>query len=684
MTNEKQEQGDQAIKAAPEKQTIQTADAHGARNAAASDVKAVQALNLNAHSGSAGGDQLESIQIVALDAGGKQRVVAERPKEAKQEPEITTDLLRERAKQPDIWAQKFVDEIEKAEKLPAPYRDGHIARILKNAEAVYNPKGSAHKAEQEQQQELLDTGTLLAVEAKNNPAAEPVKLLKEWVEKLPQSPQKESFRQEVRLQAADLSPEMKARMEHMESIRRKIDEAGLEEGGVHQAITHDMASRVKLEGMVRHNQPLENTVDGWLEAGRRISDLPLDKQLEVIGSGLMAGYKQYQTDERERYWGRIIGTTEGLGAVAVNLATIAEFTCDCIAGNKERAAVRGEEFGKAIGETIVSGIKLFQDADAYLFKVGFDGDYGRPFKDLANLGMALNDRWSQLPPREQERVKYKLITEMAADGLIGAGGAKAIGKAKVFTEVLDAIALEAKTTTKATIEGSKRAARAISNAVDNLTQPVVEIPGVGKVKYPRDFGKPADKPLTHVLMSQADDLGGASRPGRLLVNGKDGSLIKFEKLKHLEISETVGEASNSHWTGANFLTGWKVEGTLKGKFMAAGESLPSNFPVVDGWFASKGRLTSIKSIDLKAATYQDMEALEARLGDYVRQLESFEGNMQPIQGIKIRPERINEKVLHLGVPDGSITEAQKAIIQRLAKELEKQGSDIKIKVTALR
>lgn len=682
MTNEKQEQGDQAIKAAPEKHNIQTADAHGARNAGASDVKAVQALNLNAHSGSAGGDQLESIQIIALDAGGKQKVLAERPKEAKHEPEITTDFLRERAKQPDIWAQKFVDEIDKAEKLPAPYRDGHIAKILKNAEAVYNPKGSAHKAEYDL--DLLDTGTLLAVEAKTNPAAEPVKLLKEWVEKQPQSPQKESFRQEVRQQAADLSPEMKARMEHMESIRRKIDEAGLEEGGVHQAITPEMASRVKLEGMVRHDQPLENTTNGWLEAGRRISELPLDKQLEVIGSGLMAGYEQYQTDERERTWGRIVGTTEGLGAVAVNLATIAEFTCDCIAGNKKRAAERGEEFGKAIGETVVSGIKLFQDADAYLFKVGFDGDYGRPFKDLAHLGMALNDRWSHLPPREQERVKYKLITEMAADGLIGAGGAKAIGKAKVFTEVLDAIALEAKTATKATTKGIKRAAKALGDAVDNLTQPEVEIAGVGKVKYPRDFGKPADKPLTHVLMSQTDDLGGAARPGRLLINGKDGSLIKFEKLKHLEISETVGDASNTHWTGANFITGWKVEGTLKDKFMAAGEALPSNFPVVDGWSYNNGLVTSIKSMDLRAKTYQNMEDFESTLRNYVRQVETYDGTDDAIQGIQIVSERIKAKKLHLGIPEGSITADQKKVIEKLAKELESKGSDTSIRITALK
>jgi len=619
---EQKEQGDRRLQAVPEVKPLQQADAQAARNAGASDVQAVQALNPNRHNGSAGGDQELSFELIAYGNEGFGKVVAARQQER----------LNARSDQSD----------------------------------------------------LMDTGTILAAEAKTNPAAEPVKLFKEWLNKQPESPQKEALAQEVRQQASDLSPEMKARMEHLAAIRRKIDEAGLEEGGIHQAITPEMASRTKLEGQVRHDQPLENTADGWLEAGRRISELPIDKQLQVIGSGLMAGYQQYQADERERTWGRIIGTTEGLGAVAVNLATIAEFTCDCIAGNKERAAERGGKFGEAVGQTLVSGVKLFQDADAYLFKVGVDGDYGRPFRDLVTVGVALNDRWAQLPPREQERVKYKLITEMAADGLIGAGGAKAIGKAKVFTEVLDAIALEAKTTTRATIEGGKRAARAVGSAIDNLTQPEVEIPGVGKVKYPRDFGKPADKPLIHVLMSQADDLSGASRPGRLLVNGKDGALIKFEKLKHLEISETVGDASNSHWTGANFLTGWKVEGTLKDKFMAVGESLPSNFPVVDGWFASKGRLTSIKSIDLKAATYQDMEALEARLGDYVRQLESFEGNIQPIQGIKIRPERVNEKVLHLGVPDGSITEAQKAVIQRLARELEKQSSDIKIKVTALR
>ena len=623
MSNaEQKEQGDRRLQAVPEVKPLQQADAQAARNAGASDVQAVQALNPNRHSGSAGGDQELSFELIAYGNEGFGKVVAARQQER----------LNARSDQSD----------------------------------------------------LMDTGTMLAVEAKTNPAAEPVKLFKEWLNKQPESPQKEALEQEVRQQAADLSPEMKARMEHLAAIRRKIDAAGLDEGGVHQAITPEMAGRTKLEGQVRHDQPLENTTDGWLEAGRRISELPIDKQLQVIGSGLMAGYQQYQADERERTWGQIIGTTEGLGAVAVNLATIAEFTCDCIAGNKERAAERGGKFGEAVGQTLVSGIKLFQDADAYLFKVGFDGDYGRPFRDLVTVGAALNDRWAQLPPREQERVKYKLITEMAADGLIGAGGAKAIGKAKVFTEVLDAIALEAKTTTRATIEGGKRTARAVGSAIDNLTQPEVEIPGVGKVKYPRDFGKPADKPLTHVLMSQADDLGGASRPGRLLVNGKDGALIKFENLKHLEISETVGDVSNTHWTGANFLTGWKVEGTLKDKFMAAGEALRSNFPVIDGWSYKDGLVTSIKSIDLRATTYQKMDDLERTLRTYLTQIETYDGVVDLVDDIIIPQERIRGKCLHLGIPDGSITPEQKAILEKLARELESSGSDTMIKVTALR
>jgi hypothetical protein len=636
---EQKEQGDRRLQAVPEVKPLQQADAQAARNAGASDVQAIQALNPNRHSGSAGGDQELSFELIAYGNEGFGKVVAARQQER----------LNARSDQSD----------------------------------------------------LMDTGTMLAVEAKTNPAAEPVKLFKEWLNKQPESPQKEALAQEVRQQASDLSPEMKARMEHLAAIRRKIDEAGLEEGGIHQAITPEMASRTKLEGQVRHDQPLENTADGWLEAGRRISELPIDKQLQVIGSGLMAGYQQYQADERERTWGRIIGTTEGLGAVAVNLATIAEFTCDCIAGNKERAAERGGKFGEAVGQTIVSGVKLFQDADAYLFKVGFDGDYARPFRDLVTVGAALNDRWAQLPPREQERVKYKLITEMAADGLIGAGGAKAIGKAKVFTEVLDAIAIEAKAAggavkgvgsqVVADLKGMRQdvaahgqhVTRYIQELLKDFTAPEMAIPGGGKVKFTRDLGRPADKPITNVLMSQADDLGGS---GRLVSKGVDaaGKALKFSDESGIKLNQArLGQ--DNLWAQTPVTRGLDVH-------VGLGENLPANTKTIDRIHVKDGIATSIKSIEPRDVSYQQTGAFESKLRGYVHELEIYKGRLTKAgRGLQIQEDEIDEKVLHIGIPDGAISTRQVASLESIGKAVMEYNATkpfdkapIRIEVTILK
>ncbi len=639
MSNaEQKEQGDRRLQAVPEVKPLQQADAQGARNAGASDVQAVQALNPNRHNGSAGGDQDLSFELIAYGNEGFGKVVA--------------------ARQP--------------ERLNA----------------------------RSDQKDQMDTGTMLAAEAKTNPAAEPVKLFKEWLNKQPESPQKEAFRQEVRQQAADLSPEMKARMEHLEAIRRKIDEAGLEEGGIHQAITPEMASRTKLEGQVRHDQPLENTVDGWLQAGLRISELPIDKQLQVVGSGLMAGYQQYQTDEGERTWGRIIGTTEGLGAVAVNLATIAEFTCDCIAGNKERAAERGGKFGEAVGQTLVSGVKLFQDADAYLFKVGFDGDYGRPFKDLAHLGMALNDRWSQLPPREQERIKYKLITEMAADGLIGAGGAKAIGKAKVFTEVLDAIAIEAKAAggavkgvgsqVVADLKGMRQdvaahgqhVTRYIQELLKDFTAPEMAISGGGKIKFTRDLGRPADKPITNVLMSQADDLGGS---GRLVSKGVDaaGKTLRFSEESGIEVGD-LRLGQDKVWEQGIFPRGNDVHVVL-------GENLPAGTKTIDRVVFRDGIAEGQKSIDLTADSYAFPNRLESKLRGYVHDMELYKGQKRFRMSFRMQQQEIEQKILHIGIKNGSITEPQKEVFEKIGKQIQQYNADlpvgkapIKLKVTVVK
>lgn len=547
---EQQEQGERAIMKPVEAKALQAADAQSAKMAGAADIQAAQALNPDRHSGSAGGDQNQSIEIVAMGKDGRQQVLAARPKEQKQEPPLTPEYLRERAKQDDIWAKKFVADIDQAQKLPSPYRDGHIAKVLKDAEAVYRPTGQAQKPQLQPDQ--FNTEEMLAQASEKSPAAQAVSLFKQWVEKQPDSPQKEAFRQEVRQQAADLSPEMKDKMEQRAKLWQKVEAAGLDEGGTHKAIRPELANN--LTGRVEHNQPLENTADGWLVAGQAIARLPIEKQAEVIGAGLKAGTEQYQQEERERAIGRLIGSVQGGGQVSVNLAVIAEFSADVVCGNKERAMERGDKFGEAVGQTIVSGVGLFKDADQYLFNVGYSGDYGKPFKDVAELAAGLNDRWSQLPPREQERIKYKFITEMVADGVIAGGGAKAIGKAKEFTEVLDAVAEQAaehaiKHGGKA-LEASKKAASTIAGAIDDLMSPEMALSGGGKMKFPRDFGKPADKPITQMEMSKSKDLPGGASPEQPN-NVKSGKHEKPDEVRDEALDNPEGLAKLAKKFGIN-------------------------------------------------------------------------------------------------------------------------------------
>lgn len=191
-SRESEEKGDQRLTVSPEATAMRTPDAQAARVAGVSDVNAAQDLNPNKHNGSAGGDQLESIQIIALDEGGKKKVVAERQKEAKQQPEKPQDT-----------------------------------------------------------QDQMDTGTLLALEVNRNPAVVPVQNLHTWAKQLPEGPDKDRYSQLVREQMADLSPEDKARASRQAHINQHIKAARLDEGGIHEAIIPD---KLILQGQAKYQE----------------------------------------------------------------------------------------------------------------------------------------------------------------------------------------------------------------------------------------------------------------------------------------------------------------------------------------------------------------------------------------------------------------------------------------------
>jgi hypothetical protein len=116
--------------------------------------------------------------------------------------------------------------------------------------------------------------------------------------------------------------------------------------------------------------------------------------------------------------------------------------------------------------------------------------------------------------------------------------------------------------------------------------------------------------------------------------------------------------------------GWAARGMYFSEQLGA--NLPGTFPVVDSWLG--GVITSIKSIDLKAATYQSEVRLTYRLNDYINRLALFHGASLGIW--RIESTAIEGRVLSVVVPKGSMTTAQKAAIEAARLRAQAFGIDL--------
>lgn len=546
----------------------------------------------------------------------------------------------------------FVDSPDKRSfELLVAIKDGKEETIDKNS-----PKAEAKIKTQKQtkHEQLSQSAILMAIEAEKNPAMEAVALGRKHADSLPDDhPQKKPLTNLSRELAAEHSPKMKAHYEHEQY-----------QGGTHKAIRPEQ---------------LTNTPEGWLAAAQKLSQLPIDRQLQVIGSGLMAGIEQYQHEEREKNLGHLIGTVQGTGEVLQGLAKIADFGAACILGNNERAGKMGEEFGTALGQTIVGGVRLFQAADQYLYEIGYTGDYAKPFQDITAAGQKLDEHWSQLPPREQERVKAKLITEMLESGALGAGGASAVQKASKFTDVLDALAVEAKELHTAAKPAINKAVKAVNNAVDELVQPVGDT-GMGvKMPIPKD----PMKDETKMLMSKADGIGAQS--GRQIRKGVDatGKTLSFTEESGIELCNARPGQDNL-WNQVPIARGNDVHVGLR-------ENLPSNTKTIDRIVFRDGVAESIKSIDPRDVSYSTGNGFENKINTYLDHLEQYRGRQtKSQQGLQLRERQIQEKILHIGIPDGALTSQQVNVLENIGKQLMGYNKSlsfgkapIRIKVTVL-
>ncbi len=129
-------------------------------------------------------------------------------------------------------------------------------------------------------------------------------------------------------------------------------------------------------------------------------------------------------------------------------------------------------------------------------------------------------------------------------------------------------------------------------------------------------------------------------------------------------------AAGAEAAAAAWQLGWAARGIYISE--QRGANLAPNFPVIDKWL--NGEVTSIKSMDLRAAIYQDATRVTYRLDDYVNKLIFFDGAKW--NGVEVESSEISGRVLDLVVPKGSITVGQRAAIDAAKARAKAFGVDL--------
>jgi hypothetical protein len=133
-----------------------------------------------------------------------------------------------------------------------------------------------------------------------------------------------------------------------------------------------------------------------------------------------------------------------------------------------------------------------------------------------------------------------------------------------------------------------------------------------------------------------------------------------------------GDAPSKIWS-----YGWARRGQ-EIHILFGDKSLPPGFPVIDNF--TDGIATSIKSIDLRAATYQDAARLTHRLEKYVNSVSDFVGRTWANN--EVRFSDIQGRALQLIVPKGSLTAIQRDAIEAVGEwARSKNNNPVKIIIT---
>ncbi len=124
----------------------------------------------------------------------------------------------------------------------------------------------------------------------------------------------------------------------------------------------------------------------------------------------------------------------------------------------------------------------------------------------------------------------------------------------------------------------------------------------------------------------------------------------------------AGSSGPSVWSLGNFTRGSTIERAL-------GANLPRTFPTIDKFI--NGVATSIKSVDLRAVTYQNPANLTRLLTNYVDKVAEFSG--ATLGEYAVNGSQITGRALEVAIPQGGMTAAQQAAINSVVSAAAQKG-----------
>lgn len=442
------------------------------------------------------------------------------------------------------------------------------------------------------------------------------------------------------------------------------------------------------ESLIGHINKAEKRKDGSVLL--KVNE-PIDQRQpgEKLNDFLQAATKRATDPEGWKTWAqseinKFSGVWEGLNEAKEETKSAAAAGWKAMT---DGSVVRFLSHPNAINEPLFKTVSNVFDA------MGKDPNAtNKALESLGNAVVKASDDYSKMPDHEKGKVWGKAMFAMINPEGSTEGAEAALKIAdRVATHidkaVMDTVQETLKSITEAAPEVAAQSKQMLYDYLKSkgLTGPELEYAGVPKGYFDEMSKAPGPSKDDNVLAmsNKADGLGGET--GGFKGGGMDstGKALSFSQESGIELG-AVRQGQDKVWEQAPFPRGDDIH-------VGLGENLPSGTKTIDRLVFKDGIVESQKSIDLTAPSYESPQKLESKLTDYVHKLETYKGQLKERAGLRLREDRIESKILHVGINDGSMTAEQKAVFEKVGKAVQNYNENlpagkapIKLKVTVVK